>query len=215
MANQLVYLLGGGGHGRVVLDALLSNGVKVAGIVDPGFEVGHKVFDIPVMGGDGWLDGIAPGEAVLANGLGANPTTRIRTEIFTQRKRLGFTFLTLLHPVAILGRDSSLAEGCQIMAGAVIQCCVRIDVNAVINTRASVDHDCHIGAHAFISPGATICGEVRVHDEVFIGASAVLLPGVEIGRGAIVGAGAVVTRSVAEGLVVAGNPAVKIGNNSA
>jgi len=40
-----------------------------------------------------------------------------------------------------------------------------------------------------------------------IGSGAVILGGVEIGEGASVGAGAVVTRDVAPGAVVAGNPA--------
>lgn len=40
-----------------------------------------------------------------------------------------------------------------------------------------------------------------------IGSGAVILPGVEIGEGALVGAGAVVTRDVAAGTTVVGNPA--------
>jgi serine acetyltransferase len=52
---------------------------------------------------------------------------------------------------------------------------------------------------------------VRIGNDVFIGARATILKGVEIGDGAIVGAGAVVTRSVAPGTVVAGNPAVRVG----
>lgn len=40
-----------------------------------------------------------------------------------------------------------------------------------------------------------------------IGSGAVILPGVEIGEGALVGAGAVVTRDVAAGATVVGNPA--------
>lgn len=48
---------------------------------------------------------------------------------------------------------------------------------------------------------------VRIGSNVWIGAGALILPGVEIGDDAIVGAGAVVTRSVAPGATVAGNPA--------
>jgi acetyltransferase-like isoleucine patch superfamily enzyme len=48
---------------------------------------------------------------------------------------------------------------------------------------------------------------VVVHDGASIGSAAVILGGVEIGPDALVGAGAVVTRDVASGTVVAGNPA--------
>ena len=48
---------------------------------------------------------------------------------------------------------------------------------------------------------------VRVGRHVWIGGGALLLPGVTVGDGAIIGAGAVVTRDVAAGATVAGNPA--------
>jgi acetyltransferase-like isoleucine patch superfamily enzyme len=48
---------------------------------------------------------------------------------------------------------------------------------------------------------------VRIDDDVWIGIGAVILKGVHIGKGARVEAGAVVTRNVAAGVVVAGNPA--------
>ncbi len=50
---------------------------------------------------------------------------------------------------------------------------------------------------------------VRIGKEVWIGGSAIILPGVSIGDGAIIGAGSVVTRDVAQGETVAGNPAGK------
>jgi len=47
-----------------------------------------------------------------------------------------------------------------------------------------------------------------IEDDVWIGAHVIVLPRVErIGRGAVVGAGSILTRSVPEGAVVAGNPA--------
>ncbi len=48
---------------------------------------------------------------------------------------------------------------------------------------------------------------VSIGEDVWIGGGAVLLPGVTVGDGAIVGAGAIVTRDVAPGTRVVGNPA--------
>jgi len=52
---------------------------------------------------------------------------------------------------------------------------------------------------------------VEIGDYVFVGPRAIILPGVRVNKGAIVGAGAVVTKDVAEFAIVAGVPAVKIG----
>jgi maltose O-acetyltransferase len=51
---------------------------------------------------------------------------------------------------------------------------------------------------------------VNIGRNVWIGGAALILPGVTIGDDAIVGAGAVVTRDVAAGTTVAGNPARRI-----
>ena len=48
---------------------------------------------------------------------------------------------------------------------------------------------------------------VRIGSDVWIGGGAIIVPGVTIGDGAVIGAGSVVTRDVAPGVIVAGNPA--------
>jgi maltose O-acetyltransferase len=48
---------------------------------------------------------------------------------------------------------------------------------------------------------------VRIGSDVWIGGGAIILPGVTIGDGAVIGAGSVVTRDVAAGDTVTGNPA--------
>ena len=52
---------------------------------------------------------------------------------------------------------------------------------------------------------------IHIGAEVWIGGGAIILPGVTIGDGATIGAGSVVTRDVAPGAKVAGNPARVMG----
>jgi maltose O-acetyltransferase len=56
---------------------------------------------------------------------------------------------------------------------------------------------------------------VRIGSDAWIGGGAIILPGVTIGDNAVIGAGSVVTRDVAPGQTVAGNPARPIGAGTA
>lgn len=50
-------------------------------------------------------------------------------------------------------------------------------------------------------------GSITIEDNVFIGARALIMPGVTIGKNSIVASGSIVTKSVPENSIVAGNPA--------
>ena len=53
---------------------------------------------------------------------------------------------------------------------------------------------------------------VSIGRYVFVGAGSLILPGVSIGDGALISAGSIVKNDVAEFEIVAGNPAVMIGD---
>src|SRR5579883_2905848 len=84
-------------------------------------------------------------------------------------------FGAVLRPTATIAHSGvTMGEGGQVMAGAVIQPDVRIGANAVVNTRASVDHDCILGDHCHIAPGAVLCGAVTIGEDTHIGAGATI-----------------------------------------
>lgn len=87
---------------------------------------------------------------------------------------------------------------------------VRLGRGILVNTRASVHHECEVGDYTEIGPGAILLGKVKVGKKCRIGAGAVILPGIELGDEVVVGAGAVVTKAVRSKMVVVGVPAQPI-----
>lgn len=90
-----------------------------------------------------------------------------------------------------------LSDVCPIRIGAKTQIGPGVQIYAADHPRSAADRDAGLECGAPITIGTN----------VWIGGHAVLLPGITIGDGAIVGAGSVVTRDVAPGTTVVGNPA--------
>ncbi len=203
-----IIIVGAGGHAKVVADALLAAGATVAGLVDaaPAATARH-VLGLPVLGDDQVVLGRPTDALILANGVGSTGQPSARVRVFDSFRARGFRFATVVHPASVIGRDVELAEGAQVMAGAVVQPGCHIGVNAIVNTGAAIDHDCRIGAHAHVAPGAVLAGGVTVGDRAHIGAGAVVIQNITVGPDAVVGAGAVVVHDVSDGMRVVGVPA--------
>ena len=201
-----VVILGAGGHAKVVCDALLSSGVPesdVLGFADDNPAcIGTTVMGFPVLGS---LDALKiPRTVRVVMGVGDNAARR---RLFERARALGYDCHTVVHPRAVIGRGSQLGAGVVVMANVVVNTDTRIEDDVILNTACSVDHDCRVGAHSHIAPGARVAGSVTVGEESMVGIGAAVLPGLWLGAGCLVGAGSVVTRAVESGCVVVGAPA--------
>lgn len=211
MKKKPVILLGAGGHAKVLLDILLEQNVEIIGIAEKdGTDTPAGLYGVPVVGSDSDVERYSPDTIELVNGIGSIGSTVLRHRIYEKFKQQGYCFRQVVHSMAIVSRRAELGEGVQVMAGAVINIGTRVGENSIINTRASVDHDCVIGAHVHIAPGVALSGGVSVGDGSHIGTGAAVVQGVEIGANAIVGAGAAVLNKVYDGRMVCGVPANEI-----
>ncbi len=203
-ADARIVILGAGGHGKVLAAAMLRNGTPVYGFADADPSLsGRKILGIAVLGGDEILES----GMLLVNGIGSTGRPARRREVFEKYKGMGFSFLSVIDPSAILGPEVDIAEGAQILAGVVIQPGAYIGRNSIVNTMASIDHDVTLGAHVHVAPGAVLSGGVVVGDEVHIGTGACVKQGVRIGSGSVIGVGAAVIADVAADSLLAGVPA--------
>ncbi|MCC7015876.1 MAG: acetyltransferase [Rhodospirillales bacterium] len=203
-----VIVLGAGGHAKVLIAALGRLNARILGATDAdAAKRSENVLGVPVLGGDEALSHHDPAAVLLVNGLGTAGQTGARRAICERFAGLGFRFAAVVDPWALLSDPVEIGEGAQVLAGAVVQPGARLGANCIVNTRASVDHDCVIGAHAHIAPGATLSGGVRVGEGAHVGTGASVIHAVRVGAGSVVGAGAAVIADVPDGATVAGVPA--------
>ncbi|MDH4618263.1 acetyltransferase [Brevibacillus sp. AY1] len=205
-------VLGGGGHAKVVMEAMQLCGRTVLGFTD--LTRRDSIGAIPWLGLDDVVDSYSPDDIWLVNGIGSVGDNSRRKGLFLTWKEKGYSFPTIIHPSAIVSPNAVLEEGVQLMAGVIVQTGTRIGVNTIINTRTMIDHNGLIGEHVHIAPGCVLSGNVTVADDVHIGTGAVAIQGLTIGRKSIVGAGAVVVRDVEANIKVAGVPARKISTDT-
>lgn len=166
------------------------------------------------LGDDAALMAQGPNGNILVNAVGGVDVTSNRADVYDRFSRLGFSFVSVVHPSAVVAQDVLTGEGAQIMAGAVVQPGAKIGRNAIINTRAVVDHDTQIANHVHVATGVVIAGGVTIGEASHIGAGAVVIQNVTIGRKVLVAAGAVVVLDLADGVTVAGIPARPMFNRS-
>jgi sugar O-acyltransferase (sialic acid O-acetyltransferase NeuD family) len=211
MGEPTIVIIGAGGHAKVLLDALLGAGQTVQGLLDAdASRHGTSVLGKPVLGDDSWLETAPPQTLQLVNGLGSNGLVTAKRSAFERAKAAGYTFATVQHPAAVVGRDVALGEGAQLLARAVVEAGSKLGANVTINTGAIVNHDCRLGDHVHVAPGAVVLGGVEVGEATHVGASAVILTRLKIGRDCVIGAGAVVVKNLPDGSTVAGVPATQM-----
>lgn len=208
MSTPLI-VIGGGGHARVLMEALHRRLAKVTGFTDPQ-PMDSGAFLYPYLGDDMRVNDYRPDDIRLVNGLGGTQDNAPRRLLFERWRQRGHQFASVVHPLAIVANHRvESGEGLQLLAGAVIGVGSRLGDNVLINTRAVVEHDCLVGDHVHVASGAVLCGGCRVENGVHIGAGATVIQGVNIGAGAVIAAGSVVTRDVESLTLVAGVPAYR------
>ncbi len=201
---------GGTGNFKVLCE-LLADQYQIIGFFDNNPAVNQEYRGIPCLGTQKdfgpWMEAFGTGEKpsfIVSIGPGHGA---VRLAIHKELKAFGLPPITAIHRTAFVASSVTVGEGSQIYAGSSMCVDAVIGKACIVNTHASVDHECVIGDGATIGPGAVLAGAVRVGRNADIYTGATILPRVNIGEGAVVGAGAVVLKDVPAGVVVVGNPA--------
>lgn len=197
-----VLLIGSGGHASVLLEILQEQGAEILAYVDPRASMSAGFAQLRHLTCDEEVQRYAPDAVELVLGLGSLPGNDLRKRVFDRFKAMGYRFRTLVASSAVVSPSAVLDEGVQVLHGGIVSANAHIGRNTIINTRASIDHDCQLGADNHVAPGAVLCGAVKTGTGVHVGTAAGVIQSIQIGNNVTVGAGATVTRDVPDDMVV-------------
>jgi len=149
MGEWVIY--GGGGHARVIADAIKLNAGHVINFFDDNKN----------------LDQLA-GKPVIAYHENQSPDAKIIIAIGNNEIRRDIVnyivhdFGYIVHPDATVADDVLIGEGSVILAGAVVQSGAVIGRHVIINSNVTVDHDAVIHDFCSVYPNSYIGGGAEI-----------------------------------------------------
>lgn len=205
--SKTLYILGAGGHGKVVADAAkkMRQWKQVYFLDDKLF--GEEILGIHVK------DKISA--AVEYNGADVEFIIAIGNNSIREQLQLSLIeenccMATIIHPFTSISESVIIGRGTVIFAGVVINPSTLIGEGCILNTSCSVDHDGNIGNYVHLSPGARLAGEVSIGDRTWVATNATVINNIHIMNDSVIGANSLVLEGMNEEGVYVGNPSRRI-----
>ena len=191
--NKTIYIIGAGGHGKVVADIAKKNGYKKILFLDDSTK--GQLGTYSIVGTTDDIDEIhqRDKDADFFIAIGNN---EIREKMFKKLKERDIKLPVLIHSSAVIDETVKIEEGTVIIANAVINAGTKVGKNCIINTSASVDHDCIIEDYVHISPGVHIAGTVHIGKRTWVGIGSSVVNNINIYDDVIIGAGTTIIKDI-------------------
>ncbi|WP_406683897.1 NeuD/PglB/VioB family sugar acetyltransferase [Seonamhaeicola sp. MEBiC1930] len=203
-----IIIIGASGHAKVIIDIIERRGeYNIIGLIDSFKAIGSKVFNYRIIGHEKDIPSLKNSynfeSAIIA--IGDNWTRKI---IFQKIIKIqpDLSYISAIHPDAIIGKNVKIGKGTVIMAGVIINSDAKIGEFCIINTKASLGHDSHLKNYSSLAPNSTIGGNVKIGSCTAICLSASVIQDISIGKHCIIGAGSLIIRDVQDNFKVFGIP---------
>jgi len=206
MENLLIY--GAGKLGQQVyyhLNSYYLNKVKVLGFVDDTKPKNEKIIDglltlgtfKEIVNEKKYLPTRC--KIVFAIGYG---NMRGRQTAYQCIIDHGYKLFSMVHPKAIMEKNTTLGEGCIILSGAVIDQGVFIGPICYVDIGVTIGEDCHIGANNYFSASCVVGGSVKIGEGNFFGLNSTIVNDVTLGSNLMVNAQTLVHKNFTDNLQV-------------
>lgn len=196
-------IFGAGGHATSVANVALSNGYEIKNFVDRG-KVGEFLMGVKIIEDILEIDNFFLYNFAIA--IGDNYTReKIYKDILNTYGNLNFP--VLIHESACISYFSEIEIGTVVMPQAVVGPNSKIGKFCIINTKASIDHDCLVSDFSSLAPAAVTGGSVEIGIRSAISINATIKNSIKIGKDCVIGANSYVNKNLFSNQVAYGIPA--------
>lgn len=187
-----LFIIGAGGHSRVILDCAKILKHDVLGIIDinQNKKKNEKINGIKVYPKN-HMNIIKKNYAIFV-AIGEN---KLREKYYNKYKK-NYKLINLIHPKSLISKQIKIGKGNYIGPGVTINSNTKIWNNTIINSGALIEHECVIKDNSHIGPGVKLGGRCIVSENVFIGIGSVVVDKVKIGEDTVVGAASLVLKNL-------------------
>ncbi|MEZ2415757.1 acetyltransferase [Muriicola sp. E247] len=212
MKNVIIF--GASGHGSVIMDCIEKEGkykligfldsIKQKGLRHNGYEILGTEFDLPYI-----ID-----KYNIFGGIVAIGDNWVRKQVVDKIKKIApkFSFIRVIHPQTIIGKNVVIGKGSAIMPGVIINTNSTVGNHCILNTFSSLDHDGYMHDYSSLAPKVTTGGNFSLgrYSAVCLGGQ--IIENINVGQHSVIGAGSLVLRSVPNNTLCYGVPAKIIKN---
>jgi sugar O-acyltransferase (sialic acid O-acetyltransferase NeuD family) len=207
---EKIILCGASGNANDVLDILEAINQRqptwqVAGFLDDSLQRHSYFMDWEVLGR--LSDAVQFADCKFINCIGSERTHRMRSELIGKTGLPVQRFATLVHPMASMSARASVGYGVYVSFGCSVGGGASLEDHVSLGPRVIVGHDSRIERGSMLAAGSIVSGFATVGAASYLGAGCAVKQMLCIGEQSLIGMGAVVTRDVAPGVTVVGNPA--------
>ena len=199
-------IIGSGGHAVSLANVALSCGYKIQYFVDKK-QKGLDFLGFKVIGDLAELENTENFAYAIAVGDNA-VREAIYIELIDVRPHLYFP--PLVHSSAVISSFTQIGDGTVVMPNAVIGPNSKVGNFCLINTKASIDHDCTMLDYSSLAPGAVTGGRVTIGRRSVISIGATIKHGISIGDDSLVGANSYLNQDLISNQIAYGTPAKQV-----
>lgn len=205
--SKKVYIFGYSGHAYVVIESLIDSGYVIGGYFDFK-EASKDPYKLSYLGFERDIDvkSIVQDDLVFP-AVGENS---IRENLVNLFDTLNLNQFAAIDPSAKISKTAQIGPSSYIGKNASLNAQTVVGRGVIINTNATIEHECKIQNFVHIGPNAVLCGNVNVEEKSFVGANSVVRQNTLIISDVVLGAGSVVIKSIEEKGIWVGNPARKV-----